>query len=282
MAGMQRFVTYIYAYEEGKKSGNAGYAKIETRGDMGRVELHIMNMKEVKGVGKLSFFQIIDGIMKQIEVGEFLIERGAATKNISFRTDDVSKSGVKFEALDGLCVLDSEERKYLSFWHDKALREWKEESLPNDGIEEMDEIEQKSLHTMEIPVQNIFPDENIGSIWERWKRGKQYTSYDSIEMIQIELKDLRELPKKYWYLGNNSFLLHGFFNYHYIILGKQSDGKWYIGVPGMYQRQERVMASIFGFPGFFATSKDAITQMQPEEEIKEHQLGIWYHLLEDE
>lgn len=32
----------------------------------------------------------------------------------------------------------------------------------------------------------------------------------NVECVRIELKDLRELPRKYWYLGNNSFLLHGF------------------------------------------------------------------------
>ena len=31
--------------------------------------------------------------------------------------------------------------------------------------------------------------------------------------VRWELKDLRLLPRQYWYLGNNSFLLHGFFNY---------------------------------------------------------------------
>lgn len=35
-------------------------------------------------------------------------------------------------------------------------------------------------------------------------------SEKNITCIKIELKDLRELPRKYWYLGNNSFLLHGF------------------------------------------------------------------------
>ena len=75
-------------------------------------------------------------------------------------------------------------------------------------------------------------------------------SEKNITCIKIELKDLRELPRKYWYLGNNSFLLHGFFNYRYLVIGKieeDTQNRWFLGVPGIYQNQERVMAIIFGF-----------------------------------
>lgn len=34
MAGMKRFVTYIYAYEEEKKGSNVGFARIEIRDRM--------------------------------------------------------------------------------------------------------------------------------------------------------------------------------------------------------------------------------------------------------
>ena len=99
----------------------------------------------------------------------------------------------------------------------------------------------------------------------------------------MELNDLRELPKQHWYLGNNSFLLHGFFNYHHLLFGRLPDGKWFIGVPGIYARQERVMASVFGFPGFMH-----IGISEPEADVpqetgmpRERQQGIWYHILED-
>ena len=43
MAGIQRFITYIYAYENGEKMNNAGYAKVEIRGKEGRIEVHFMS-----------------------------------------------------------------------------------------------------------------------------------------------------------------------------------------------------------------------------------------------
>lgn len=96
---------------------------------------------------------------------------------------------------------------------------------------------------------------------------------ENILCVRLELKDIRVLPKRYWYLGNNSFLLHGFFNYRYLLLGtfeEDSKKKWFIGVPGVFQSQEKVMATLFGFPEF------------KSEKISEHktgQFGYWYRLM---
>lgn len=75
---------------------------------------------------------------------------------------------------------------------------------------------------------------------------------------RIEITDIRSLPKRNWYLCNNSFLVHGFFNYHYLILKTvdTSDGrKRFIGVPGIYEQPERMMALLFGFPEFEASKE---------------------------
>lgn len=97
---------------------------------------------------------------------------------------------------------------------------------------------------------------------------------EEILCIHLELKDLRLLPKRYWYLGNNSFLLHGFFNYRYLILGTMKKGEkreWFIGVPGVFQSQEKVMAAIFGFPEY--KSEKACAQ-------KTGQFGYWYRFMD--
>ena len=38
MAGIKRFITYIYAYENGTKGINTGFAKVEIRGNECRSE----------------------------------------------------------------------------------------------------------------------------------------------------------------------------------------------------------------------------------------------------
>lgn len=50
---------------------------------------------------------------------------------------------------------------------------------------------------------------------------------------------------------NNSFLLHGYYNYGHILLGvRPEDNALVLGVPGEFYVQEKVMASLFGFSEF--------------------------------
>ena len=99
------------------------------------------------------------------------------------------------------------------------------------------------------------------------------TQYRNTICVRLELKDIRLLPKPYWYLGNNSFLLHGFFNYRYLILGAtevSEKKRWFIGIPGIYQNPERVMATLFGFPEF---------RNEKSVPVNTGEFGYWYRYL---
>ncbi len=63
------------------------------------------------------------------------------------------------------------------------------------------------------------------------------------------------MPRENWNYGNNSFLLHGYYNYRYLVLARiGGDGgsriRYILGVPGHYYSNEKYMASMFGFPHF--------------------------------
>lgn len=66
--------------------------------------------------------------------------------------------------------------------------------------------------------------------------------------VKLEPKDFIILQAKYQHLVNNSFLLHGFYNYRYVILGKEQD--YYLGVPGVFYEREKMVALMFGFEAF--------------------------------
>ncbi|MCI8669672.1 MAG: hypothetical protein HFI34_09160 [Lachnospiraceae bacterium] len=73
------------------------------------------------------------------------------------------------------------------------------------------------------------------------------------ECIKITPHDISYLPKKYWQLCNNSFMLHGFYNYRYLILCEKimnGTKRYLIGVPGLYHQREQTMARMFGFTEF--------------------------------
>ena len=79
---------------------------------------------------------------------------------------------------------------------------------------------------------------------------------------RIAITDIRSLPSRNWHLCSNSFLVHGFFCYHYLVLktvNAPNSTQIYLGVPGIYASQEHMMALLFGFNDF-EVDTDHITQ----------------------
>ena len=67
--------------------------------------------------------------------------------------------------------------------------------------------------------------------------------------VKLEPKDFLILSSKYQHLVNNSFLLHGFYNYRHVALGKEKE-TYYLGVPGVFYEREKMVALMFGFEAF--------------------------------
>ncbi len=160
---------------------------------------------------------------------------------------------------------------------DVLLEKTPEHVTPQDDIS----LAKEAVQATEIPMRNILPGYDWKAIWENLTENHPlFTPFDDRETvcIQIELRELRDLPRRYWYLGNNSFLLHGFFNYRYLVVGKTGGGRWFLGVPGIYQRQERVLAAIFGFPEFVPT---AAAEDESETGEPVNRFGCWYRYIEE-
>lgn len=95
----------------------------------------------------------------------------------------------------------------------------------------------------------------------KWKKLKEeypqvHPFGDDRCFISLEPGDLVILPASFQKLLNNSFLLHGFYNYRHLILGpdrelsEEGEENFYIGVPGTYFEREKMVAVMFGFEGF--------------------------------
>ena len=128
-------------------------------------------------------------------------------------------------------------------------------------LKELDRLEQENTRS--------------SNLWNRLER--QYTKvlafdYDNgCEILSIKPQDIGLLPREIWVYGNNSFLLHGYYNYRHLILARlnnpQGAPRYLLGVPGHYFSNEKYMASMFGFPHFVLAKK------QPEEDGR---FGYWY------
>ena len=90
---------------------------------------------------------------------------------------------------------------------------------------------------------------------------------------KIQRKDMVCLPRCEWKHANNSVLVHGYYNYHHLIL-TVCDGQLKLGVPGIYHPQEARAAQSFGFSEFLPASELELTLTEEEKNDRET-FGYW-------
>lgn len=94
------------------------------------------------------------------------------------------------------------------------------------------------------------------------------------QCTKIGLLDYNQLNPRDQGLLNNNFLRYGWRRYKHALIGKDTKRNCYIlGVPGTYNRQEALMAGMFGFP-YFKEAKCETTEMSAQE-VQGH-FGYWY------
>ncbi len=114
--------------------------------------------------------------------------------------------------------------------------------------------------------------DNIWSqLQRRYAKVLAFDYADGCEILSIKPQDIGMLPRENWIYGNNSFLLHGYYNYRHLILARLEnpggEPRYLLGVPGHYFSNEKNLASMFGFPYFVLAKK------QPEQDGR---FGYWY------
>ena len=91
---------------------------------------------------------------------------------------------------------------------------------------------------------------------------------------KLSLSDLTVLPRKFWFLSNNSFLLHGYHSYGHLLLTEQN-GRLWLGVPGIYDLREARAADLFGFPRFCRSYADS-DMLTDDERNANADFGHWF------
>ena len=83
---------------------------------------------------------------------------------------------------------------------------------------------------------------------------------DERDYLSIKPADFLLFPANAYRQVNNSFLLHGFYNYKHLLLTRverKGEILYYIGVPGNYYEKEKQVALMFGFESFECAEEPA-------------------------
>lgn len=263
-----RKIRYLDYIENGKRVKGTGFIKLERRGEQCNIHLQVSGLyrkdhfsRPVMLLGKgeekeLCKLQLADGGIK-------LYLEGLNSQNIGGQ--DIS-----YEELSGIRIPISEGKEIRCTWkHQKKIEE--------ENLEVIEDSQEMESENKQKTVQDSEQDQNRDSQWDvkdvkhstfqddKWQQLWQIYPHvcpfsDEREYLSLGLSDFVLLNSKSYKLVNNSFLVHGFYQYRHLILmryGSRNSIRYYIGVPGnLYEREKRT-ALMYGFEGFECVNEPA-------------------------
>lgn len=152
---------------------------------------------------------------------------------------------------------------------EQEIREIEEEEMEAAPPIEMNEPEQSTLPGPEDAGEERLRGQSAACAQRQMPL---FGDEETVRYMQIQMKDLCCLGRRDRGLANNNFLRRGASRYGYLLLGqRKADGTFFLGVPGVYERQECLMANLCGFPYFREACRCGRNQGR---------FGYWYRFLD--
>ena len=269
MAEYRRFVAYVYEYQKERKGDNCGFVKVEVKGSLCKIELHLrcpglIPETECKVYGFVRNKELIEGVL----LGTCTTSEGKAECILETYAEHMGDSEKALNEMGGMIFVTEQGGFWGTEWDDQPIRPEKFQ---------MAEKPQQELHAQSVKETEKPTCAERTEKTELNVRTLPGTPYDAFadgelsECRKISIQDLCRLGRRVCMLHNNRFVQYGFYNFGHLLFCRNSCGQRIIGVPGGYDQQERFMANMFGFPYF---KESGYTQ------IPEGKGGYWYRLID--
>ena len=275
MSKYRRFVAYVYEYQKQKKGNNRGFVRVENK--EGVCDFQI-NLRCPGLIGQLPcrIYGFVRGENKMI--GILLKECVTQTDGVQweFEVQDgrMGRSQKSLNDFGGMVLLVEGGGFYGTEWDDLGIvpehfQEEGQEEVTDTYAEEVERtISEGQTQKEEAKNQEAVRVTVAGVTAEKFE---PFEDGEIVECRKIEPEQFTVLHRRDWVLKNNRFLLYGYYHFGYLIVGKiRGRSQYVLGVPGMYDQQERFMANMFGFPHFKQSS--AV-------ELPAGKGGYWYRLI---
>lgn len=315
MINYDRKITYIDKYSSDIKIGSGGYIKTQIRDGLGtiRIELSDDEIKYVSNPFQIGFFVWNENDENKITACAFGQKNVNEDMPWVYEFNPEDMAGNSYDKISGI-ILCCDKKIYLADWSRQSgtnqiydinwknsLREELTKEEPESKYKDVEagldtqivNIPEEQITTQSIPdflitkkrekKSNVHYDKSYYMKINDWK--DLFKKYDIVEkfnddqmydVIEIGYDDLKYLPNGCEGMVNNSFLLHGLFNYGHVILAKYKCKKkhkvYVLGIPGVTNSSERTMAPMFGFEHF------KLARRNQGEDIN---FGYWYRLFTD-
>lgn len=263
----EKRIAYLSLYEAGEKVCSAGFVSLSLEKEEICVIMQIRNVGREKNQS-YPVFLLTES--QRIDIGTIFIEagRGNCERKFYFHEGRASVNNWKIKP-DEICAIEIKlfENRMIEGWWRIAGKESSKQLIQDEIPEERKEKDNakdnengKGQEIMAV-VQEEPELKAVSIASDKWEQLKNQFKImhpfgDEREFVSIEIKDFTVLREAYQKLVNNSFLLHGFYNYRHLILGKDcrigtsNEVCFYLGVPGVFFEREKMVAVMFGFEGF--------------------------------
>ena len=273
---MRRFIRYLYEYEQEKKMRNVGFVKVEQDVDQCVIHVHGKGFRmeeNAQGLRAYLFWNTEDKCIG-ITQGVTEVPGPAVNWQLCYTPEDVGKKE-NYNLVNGIILKDVNGHWYAAVWNDDVVNVCRMEmwKMEEDSVQGEEPECKKGLAQDEEPEckKETLQDEESES-------GKLEDDLEKEACLggkvrKIQRKDMVCLPRCEWRHANNSFLIHGYYNYHHLILTVRDD-RLKLGVPGVYHPQEEKAAESFGFPEFIP-AEELDLKLTDEEKNDREKFGYW-------
>ena len=295
---MESFIRYLYEYKDEQRVRNVGFVKVDQGEEGGTLQIHgrgtFLNDADIR-----VYLVYMEGKRcRGILMGQLEHVQSILSCRLVYDREEIEPYA-DLEELRGIMLETNGQGTYAAVWDEGVLPlNQMEPAVPREERPGMGEdmaseesVEAEVSEILEACAEEGVVEKEPGTDSE--EEGKEEPeavaeeqSEESNENRQeqryckIMREDMKKLSQKNWYLANNSFLLHGYYNYRHLLL-ITDEGKRYLGVPGIYHRREEAAARSFGFSEFCRISEDSII-LSPQECDRENDFGYWCRELEGE
>ncbi len=247
-------VYYLSLFEEGIKTSAAGFLRLGQVEQRLCLEGKIQSKRPFEGIYDLSF---ING-ENQGKLGGVRLQNGQG--QIKMFVEEQLKQLPDCAGI--LFYLQIDQKNVIGTAYPILTDGTKSYADPVDeSVTLQEKIIDLKEHTADVRCCDLEPAElrqPIDLAWEEFKKRFQvvYPFGDERDYVTLDLKDLHLLKEGESKLSHNSFLLHGYYNYRHLIVGKdrkvgnQNEMCHYLGVPGVFYEKEKMAAVMFGFEAF--------------------------------
>lgn len=273
-----RIIRYIDMYDNEERVQNAGFVRLERRDNQMSIHIQVAGLKRTDTCLCPVIFV---GTDEELELGSISIEQGNGSYVNKELSPEGREGGMTYDTLVEIKILLPKRAVLRCIINNvRAEEECVEEAVPDFKseaellreafeaerkelekdvdiltlTEEKTEIQKKENLTTYEDMENIHrvpAEDKWQQLWEIYPHIRPFE--DSREYLLVKPEDFVILQDKYFCLSSNSFLLHGYYNYNHLIMGKsgkKNHRKFYIGVPGNFYDKEKQVAVLFGFESF--------------------------------